>query len=313
MSYYHQYEFVSPEPLYAIIKEELKSYFDTGAVDDLLFPTYTDKCLRKLGRATYKISEDVLFVEGYQARLPDNFYAMREAWLCLESDTDTMQASSSFYSQAASSITIQISPIVTDEASICHAVDCMPEIAMEVYKTTKEAEFYKNYARHILLKPGNISTRANCGVDYCDYITNSGVSVSQHTPYSSAYDSFDVRGNKFTVKFSSGVVYILYYSTDVDCVGNQMVPDNYRIREYIEAFIKYKIFETLLNQTNDETFNQLEKKMVYYKQLADETYIMAEVEIKKQTAWEKQRRIKQTLNRHNIYELPNGTNRMRNS
>jgi hypothetical protein len=29
------------------------------------------------------------------------------------------------------------------------------------------------------------------------------------------------------------------------------------------------MFETLTNQTNDETFNQLEKKLVYYKQQSE--------------------------------------------
>jgi len=75
MSYYYKYNFISPEPIYSTVKEELKSYFDTGAVDDLLFPTYLDKCLRKLGRTTYVISEQVLFIEDFEARLPDNFYA----------------------------------------------------------------------------------------------------------------------------------------------------------------------------------------------------------------------------------------------
>ena len=65
MAYYYKYNFISPEPIYATVKEELKSYFDTGAVDDLLFPTYLDKCLKKLGRATYVISEQVLFIEDF--------------------------------------------------------------------------------------------------------------------------------------------------------------------------------------------------------------------------------------------------------
>ena len=81
MSYYYKYNFVSPDPIYATVKEELKSYFDTGAVDDLLFPTYLDKCLKKLGRTTYIISEQVLFIEDFEARLPDNFHAVREAWM----------------------------------------------------------------------------------------------------------------------------------------------------------------------------------------------------------------------------------------
>jgi hypothetical protein len=51
--------------LYATVKEELKSYFDTGAVDDLLFPTYVNKCLSKLGKTSYKITETPLYIEKF--------------------------------------------------------------------------------------------------------------------------------------------------------------------------------------------------------------------------------------------------------
>jgi hypothetical protein len=94
-------------------------------------------------------------------------------------------------------------------------------------------------------------------------------------------------------------------------MGNQLIPDNFRIREYVEHFIKYKVFETLVNQINDETFNQLQQKLVYYKQLSDEAFIMADIELKKQTVWEKQRRIVTGLNRFNMYELPNRSSRLR--
>jgi hypothetical protein len=42
--------------------------------------------------------------------------------------------------------------------------------------------------------------------------------------------------------------------------------------------------------------------------LSDEAYIMAEMEIKKQTAETKMNRIKHSLNRFNMYELPSRTN-----
>ena len=88
-----------------------------------------------------------------------------------------------------------------------------------------------------------------------------------------------------------------------------MIPDNFRIREYIEAFIKYKVFETLANQINDETFDQIQRKLGYYKQLSEEAFIMADIEVKKQDVYAKQRRIKQDLNRFNMYELPNRISR----
>ena len=320
MSYYYKYNFTSPEVVYSTVKEELKSYFDTGAVDDLMFPTYTDKCLRKLGRTTYVISEEILYIEDFEARLPDNFYAVREAWLCTEVPGYPYQTANSFYSQAASQTTIQVSPLTVGGENCCDNPQClnptsctggcMPELIEAVYKTNQQSG--RSYRQQYLLKPGNISARSQCGVDYNDnweFYGYAGVANGSSTPGSSAADSFDIRDNKFVTNFRKGVVHLLFYSTAYDDGGNQMIPDNYRIREYIEAFIKYKIFETLTNQTNDETFQQLQQKLIYYKQMSEEAFIMADIEIKKQDAWTKQRRIKNDLNRFNMYELPNRTNR----
>jgi len=329
MSYYYNYSFISPEEIYANIKEELKSYFDTGAVDDLMFPVYVNKCLNKLGRSSYPLLEEMMYLEDYQSRLPDNFHAVREAWFCAEIEATPYQTGSSFYSQTAST-TIQISPLTTGETPCAQqdcagdpcADNCLPDIIQAVYKTNHEATRY--YRREYLLKPGNISARQNCDVSYtntwseygtynCE--TNSGC-INDYSsygdnplsnPYSSSFDSFDIRDNKFVTTFRTGTVYLIFYATDYDGIGNQLVPDNYRVKEFIESFLKYKMFETLTNQCNDETFNQLQQKMIYYKAIADESYIMAEIEIKKQTVHEKQRRIKQTLNRHNMYDLPTFT------
>jgi len=313
MSYYYKYDFVSPEPLYATVKEELKSYFDTGAVDDLLFPTYLDKCLRKMGRTTYKITTEVLFIEDFEARLPDNFHAVREAWMCAAIPGNPYPAASSFYSQAANATTIQVAPL-TIGGTPCNNPKCqhpscdgtcMPELVQAVYKTNSEIP--RAYRRTYLLKPGNISARKSCNVAYTnswDQYNQLALSGREFTPGSSSYDSFDVRDNKFVTNFRRGVVHLVFYSTDYDKIGNQLIPDNYRVREYIESFIKFKVFETLTNQTNDETFNQLQTKLAYHKAVMDEAWIMAEIELKKETAYQKQRRVVTDLNRNNMYELP---------
>lgn len=303
MSYYYNYTFISPEPVYSTVKEELKSYFDTGAVDDLLFPTYLDKALKKLGRTTYVISEEFLFIEDFQARLPDNFYAVREAWMTTEVNAYPYQSPNSFYSQAATSTTIQIAPLTIGGTPCNNPVcqnpqcdgACMPELVQAVYKTNNSVN--RSFTHNYLLKPGNISAKKNCGVDYLN-------SYKAPTPGSSSIDSFDIRDNKFVTNFRNGVVHLIFYATEYDEVGSQLIPDNYRIREYVEAFIKFKVFEMLTNQTNDETFNQLQQKLMYHKQAYEEAFIMADIEVKKQTVSQKQQRIKNDLNRFNMYELP---------
>lgn len=308
MSYYYKYNFVSAEGILSIVREELKSYFDTGSIDDLMFGVYIDKCLKKLGRGSTYITEDVLYIEDFQARLPDNFYAVREAWLCTEIAGFPYQAPNPFYSQAASATTIQISPMVVDGQSCLNPEcvngcdECMPEIVQAVYKTNNEVS--RVYRRMYLLKPGNISARTNCDVDYMSNWEMYSKPIRQFTPYSAGYDSFDIRDNKFVTNFRTGVVNLVFYAAETDGSGYQLIPDNYYIKEYIEAFIKFKMFETLTNQVNDETFNQLQQKMIYYKQEADEKYILAISEMRRETAWDKQRRIKKTLDRFKRYELP---------
>jgi hypothetical protein len=317
MSYYYKYNFISPEPIYSTVKEELKSYFDTGAVDDLLFPTYLDKALKKLGRTSYVIAEEILYIEDFEARLPDNFYAVREAWMCTAVDGYPYQSANSFYTQAASATTIQVSPLTIGGTPcnnpVCQSPQCdgtcMPELVQAVYKTNNSVA--RSFTHQYLLRPGNISARNNCGVDYTnnwEMYANS-IPVHEFTPGAASHDSFDIRDNKFVTNFRNGVVHLLFYATEYDELSNQMIPDNYRIREYVEAFIKFKVFEMLTNQTNDETFNQLQQKLIYHKQAYEEAYIMADIEVKKQTADQKQRRIKNDLNRFNMYELPNRTNR----
>jgi hypothetical protein len=316
MANFYKYDFISPEPIYAIIKEELKSYFDTGAIDDLLFPVYTNKCLEKLGRGSKPIVPVVLFVEDFQARLPDNFYAVREAWFCLWTDGGNYRSPQAFYSQSSDySTTVQLSPELTGETldtTNCDTPDCIGYSNVQaVYKTVQFLP-RPSYKRTFLLKPGNISMDDNCDYYYNESSTeysNVGF-LNNPVPHSGDFDSFDIHDNKFVTTFRDGIVEILMYADNFDNLGNQMVPDNYRIREFIEAFIKYKVFETLTNQTNDETFNQLQQKMMLYKQMADEAYIMAESETKKQTVYKKQQSIKKNLKRFDKYELPSGrTNR----
>jgi hypothetical protein len=161
MSYYYQYKFTSPEEIYATVQEELKSYFDTGAIDNLMFPTYVNKCLRKLGNSSYPIKERVLHIEDFEARLPDNFYAVREAWMCTEVDSIPYQNANSFYSQTDDPTTILISPITTDEVQHVPTCSdpsctgsCLPTLIQPIYKTSTQNTVA--YIRLYLLKPGNI-------------------------------------------------------------------------------------------------------------------------------------------------------------
>lgn len=284
MSYYYKYNFVSPVPSYALIKEELKSYFDTGAVDDSLFSLYTERCLQKLGRGGYKINESILSIEDFKSTLPVDFIAVREAWLCTNYDTSYQLPGANYEQITNTSTRIDSADVYCDPCAEC----ANPAIIRAIYKTTKQVAF--TVTRSFLLQPGNITVKDNCSYD----CANIGVT---------APESFDIRDNKFVVTFRTGNVYLTYYSEERTDEGYQLIPDNVRIKEYIEGYIKYKIFEQLCNQVTDETYNQIEAKRQRYEIELAEKQVLAEVEMRKQTPYQKRQQALRTLRRHDKYNI----------
>lgn len=291
MSLYYKYNFVSPEPLYSVVKEELRTYFEAGAVDDTMFSTWTDRALKKLGKATNKILETILHQEDFQSKLPPDFHGVREAWLCTHFQ-GVIQFPNAKYDQVFCKITPEV-----DECNLCN--DCLPEILRVTYKHTEVGAIPNlKFKREYLLKPGNIQTN-----EHCDLPCRNFGAVGP--------DSYDLRDNKFITTLRKGFVHLIYYSIDRDGEGYQMIPDNYWIQEYVKRFLKYKIFEQLWNQTTDETYNQIKQKMDYYKSSYDEAVIMAETEIKKKDVWQIQRSIQRDSERLRHYKtgLTNGRTR----
>lgn len=283
MSYYYKYNFVSPEPIFGVVKEELRTYFEAGAVDDLLFPIWMNRTLKKLGRATNAIRETLLEQEDFESKLPPDFHAVREAWLCNEIEP-WVQRPNAKYDQ----VFFRITP-VEQECNTC--LDCVPEVLRVTYKSTESGPVPGMTFRRIhLLKPGNIETKAN-----------------HHLPLmnlnSSASDSYDIRGNKFVTNLRKGLVHLIYYTIETDGNDYQLIPDNYWIQECVKRFIKYKVFEQLWNQTTDESYNQIKQKMDYYKSSYEEGWIMADIEIKKRTVNEIQMDINRNVHRLDAYKI----------
>lgn len=295
MSALFKYNFVSPEPLYAVVKEEMKSYFDSGYVDDLMFPYYTAQSLDKLGKSSYSVIPYLFDVEENKSTLPDNFYAIREAWMCTPVYAGSLR-SGAFYSQANSMETIQVSPVISYGQpcgssdcvnASCNGAECMPLFIQAVYKTTHVKDYY--YNKVYRLKPGNIySVDPQCNLP-CFWEGGKGV--------------YEIRDNKLLTDFKEGKVYAYIYVKDYDAYGNRLVPDNYSIHEYIKNYIKYKILEAVMNMVTDESFKITVEKLSYYRTLYEESYANALRELRSETIYDKSRAIMRNRKRFLKYEL----------
>lgn len=285
------YNFVSPEPLFAEIRLSLASYFNSGILDDLQFPIWVQQATGKLGiGANYKLEKICLEICNYEACLPEDLFSVREVWACANF-TQVVPDTSSFYYQKDCRI----------ERSAIGACDpCfdtpppVEEFALmacggEEFKVTHKVTgttLYK-FTTTYLLKPSN-NALSCCSSDCANYRSKS-------------YDTFDIINGKILTSFPEGKLYITYYSNSP--LEECKIIDNFRVKEYIAAYLMYKCFEMLCNSITDETFNQLFTKLQYYKTECDEALILAQIEMKKQNVYDIAQSIKNTKNRYNKYKI----------
>lgn len=294
MSYYYKYDFVSPDSLYAMIKEELRSYFEAGAVDDMMFSIWTKRALSKFYNSAKQIRDTILEQKNFISKLPPDFDSVREAWLCHRVDRVIHQANSAY-----EQVFCKVTPTI-DECDPCSP--CFPEVLRVTYKSNhSEIIPDQRFQRVYLLKPGNLN-------HYCDL---SGKYHREHPHHNffqrnwggATASSFEVRDNKFETELREGVVHLIYYAKPESCDGDILIPDNFWIQEYVKRYIMYQLFLQLFNQTTDETFNQMERKMLMYKAMYEEAWIMADIEVKKPTIYQEFLAIKRDLNRNRYYRI----------
>ena len=285
MSTNYIYDFISPQTLYAEVKEDFSSYFNTGVDDDTMFPIYTSKYLDRLGRGSYGIDWAILPLDCSQANTPDDFWKVRELW--------AITTAGYHYDLPSAIYSAKTCRVISDWGDFdpCNPCDrCDPCIQEQqlLYKTHETAYFKFSFSH--LLKPGNIHAKEFCHQDSPNISTSS-------------LDTFDVRDKKIITNFPAGTLYLTYYKKETDEEGNPLIPDNHFIKEGLIAYLKYKTFEKLRNSVTDETANQIELKYQDYKNDYYSFLSRAEVETKKQTVEQKIQAIQYNNRRLNRYKI----------
>lgn len=294
MSWYYKQEFISPSSIYARVKEELRSYFEAGLVDDLLFPIWTNDCIRRFRKSALPIKEAILFIDCNEAKLPPDFHKVREARACFFVGTSIFNVKGAFYISATTKVTETedgCSELVCD-LKPCEENMCLDENTIKMYEGIYKTNLYNMQTITVAyyLKPGNVSAIAACG-DECGNLGSTSPEV------------FDIKDGNFVTNFDSGTVYLKYYANEYDQENYQLIPDNYFFARYLEAYLKFKVFEQLWNQVTDETFNQIQTKYQIYKQNMNEAFVLAEQEFRSQTVQQKLNSIAANRRRLNKFRL----------
>ena len=304
---------VSPVKIYARVKEEMRSYFNTGAVDDLLFPIWTKDCIDKFENTYLPIKSAVLDMYYHKSKLPGDFKAVREVWVAFTYDKGPVTSPHVFYYQT--DCRIEPSPSYTDSSGCTECTpgyQCMnhsetptpvalpslcdvPPEYIVTHKVMNQMLF--RFRVTGLLKPGNFKTVGKC---------------ADGSPSLEAYaiDTFDITGDTITTSFSTGTIYLAYYGehqlVEEDGTmenGYYLIPDNDPFEKYLYYYLRMMIYRQLFDQSTDESFNQIRAKYELAQSEVDSAYINATNYEKGKDIYGIQQSIIRSYNKHNRFRI----------
>lgn len=272
MSKYDNFEFISAETLITEVKQQLKSYFDSGSLTEVMIPTYVSTALRKLKHMVLEWKDDILIMENYKVKLPSDFAYLDDVYLCNRVDVVTGAVNTTIYDYY--------------KKTYCND-SCENEYETFSTTTTRIPQWVSTQLQPTLLKV-YYGSKSYC-FSTCTGISNStstgsvngsviippdgttpipGVhNIDQQVRAHDLQSILEVKINKktLTANFETGTLYLKYYSIPEDEYG-PMIPEVVEVEDYIKAYVTFMLFDQLYNAVTDESINIISQKRALYRQ-----------------------------------------------
>ena len=236
---YEHINYISSDTLVAEVKQELKSYFESGAISEVLIPTFIDQALRKLKVLVMQPKDAVLHFVNYKSELPCDFTLLDRAMM-YDHEVEWHAGVNSLTGYWYQSI----------EKFNCTTCQVKEETYETITVPSAGFKIKMKQPKWIRVYHGS---KQFC-TEGCDNLSVSSTDVLQ------IYNN-----SKVSSSFETGCVYIRYFSKPLDDNGIPMVPEILEVEEYVKAYLKFKFFEMLWHSIMDESVRQIENKLQYYK------------------------------------------------
>jgi len=238
---YENINFISSEPLIAEVKQELKYYFEAGAVSEVLIPTFIDQASRKLKVMVLKPEDMVVHFVNYKAQLPCDF-ALLDRVALYDSNIEFSGGITTLEGYWYKSI---------ECTSGCDTCDPKEETFEQIWASNPGFKISMKNPKPLRVYHGS----KHLCTEEC---------ANLNTPAPDIIQIYDNR--TMSASFSEGCIYVRYFSRPMDEFEIPLVPEILEVEEYIKSYLKFKFFETLWHSQLDESSVQIERKFQYYKQ-----------------------------------------------
>lgn len=301
--------YINPLPIIGRVKEELKIYFNSNTIDDLMFSIWIRDCIDKMEMTYYPIREAVLDLCNKECEIPCDFKRVREAWLCATYHKGPIVSPHVFYYQTDCRINPAPSPGNPCEDCVdgyqpftyCQTPKPvnLPDLCdvPDQYRVTHKVMSEMDFEFHVscLLKPGNFYTTSKCDA---------------HSPNrdSQNIDTFDIIGNKMVTSFYNGTVFLSYYADpSYSESGYPEIPNNDPFKKYVYHFLKYMTLAQIAMEEQDPSkYKLIDAKATKEEKLCSDAYINARNYAMAKDIYGIEQSIIRSYNKHNRFIIRDG-------
>lgn len=222
----------------AVVKNKFKRYGSFGVLDDDDMYRSCVLAIKSLGNNATSEFEDVVYIKGGKAQLPDNFYRLKETFLVEPLGYEGHKPKEIHY--LVGTRHYELMKDVSIDWNECN--DCCKDktkrLVKKEYYFKEDLPTVLNFSKshYVMLTKGTIK-------QYCD----SSFRIPEQ--YSGVHQ-VSIQGNVLHANFSEGYLYVRYAGFPVDERGYMDFEDspNSNFERYIEACLKVDIVEGLILQ-----------------------------------------------------------------
>lgn len=251
--------------IFAEVKNALKSYDESGLIDEITLRMWLRSEIKSFGTNVMVLTDDIIEVKNGKAKLPDDFWALKEAWKYKPSHFRLNSGSLEDLEKFDYWRTRVIQHgFVNDNDGTCNN-ECT--IKEEVHFKGNYANVY--YGSPTLLR---LTTGFNKKATTKDCINLPGYVKRQDK------NEINILGNTLQTEFRSGFIYIVYRAIPTED-GEIIIPETQHdaLYKYLLSFLKLKAMEELWLNNDDPN---LGNKISYLYQQSEDYRSRAHTELK---------------------------------
>lgn len=238
-------EYISIDDIISRVKTRLYSLDEASLIDEVTLISWSKWMIDRLGMSLSIEKEEIIEVENYQCKLPEDFHLLWVVHKCEQ--CGKQEGSRVKYYLNSRPITVYSDNIVeTICYNKCEIQRTKEFVTQRMYVEETETPIERKFCNRSLLSLDKRVKKNRCHTK-CENL------------YSKNTEHFNFDNSKMYFNFEEGTIHLQYYAYNQDEEGYPLIPNDQYVIKAIEDYLTYQIFLQLYYNAEGDYAQRMQK------------------------------------------------------